>query len=133
MLQPSLRLRAARLGVPVAELTGPLFATLPYRGRPGGGPLGNDYLQDVLRRWARAAGLGNAEELVMHSLRHTAATLLSTEVDINRLREFLDHSDIATTQVYVHSDTSLNNSPAYLLATLIDDDGVTNDPASGHP
>jgi hypothetical protein len=58
----------ARRGGGVAALTGPLLASAT------GGRLRQGYLWELVRRLARAAGVGAWEQLSPHSLRHSAIT-----------------------------------------------------------
>lgn len=124
MLDRYLNLRAIRRRTTVAELTGPAFATVPYHGRPGDGPLPEGALQKMLRGIARAAGLGVADNLVPHSIRHTTGTLLARVRPLHEVQDFLDHADPRTTRTYVHSDQTLNNSPAYTAASFIHDENT---------
>ena len=122
MLDHYLGLRAEREGVPVAQLTGRVFVTCPYRGRPGGTPLSSGYLRQMIRDLARAADIGNADRLVPHSIRHTVGTLLGRVRPLPEVQDFLDHADPRTTRTYVHTDETLNNSPAYTMVGFIRDD-----------
>lgn len=73
-----------------------------FRGR-GSGALSAEAVRDVLRKHLHAAAL-DGQGIHVHSLRHTAAMLrkLSGE-DISEIRNFLGHSNVATTQVYVQA------------------------------
>lgn len=63
-----------------------------------------------LRIVASEAGLGR--KVTPHMLRHTAATLLiETGVDIRIVQRLLEHSSIATTEIYTHvSDETLRKA-----------------------
>lgn len=115
--------RAARAGVPLDALDpgARAFVTTPYHGQPGGKPLSSGMLAGMVRDTARTAGLGNAEALVPHSLRHTTATLLARVRPLPEVQDYLDHRDPRTTRAYVHTDQALNNSPAYTAASFIHD------------
>lgn len=122
MIDEYLRLRAARGGLAAHELTGPLFAGTPYRGKPGGRALSNSYLTDMLRRMASAAGLPDPQRFVLHSTRHTVATSLGKHRSLAEVQTYLDHADPRTTRIYLRVNDNLNNSPAYTMAGLIGDD-----------
>lgn len=59
-------------------------------------------IQRTIKKYMEQAGLN--ENYTVHTLRHTAATLLYNEagVDIRTLQEILGHSSITTTQIYTH-------------------------------
>ena len=57
---------------------------------------------DRMRRLGKLAGI--ARHLKPHTLRHTAAVrMVETGAAINEVKEFLGHSSIATTDVYLHT------------------------------
>lgn len=56
-----------------------------------------------VRRWARAAGIQDADRWVAHSLRHSLATLLGAATgDARTVQERLGHADLKTTLRYWH-------------------------------
>lgn len=58
-------------------------------------------VQNVIKRWARAAGL--PEDVTPHTLRHSFAThLLDGGADLKTVQQLLGHENLATTQVYTH-------------------------------
>jgi integrase/recombinase XerD len=67
-----------------------------------GRPLERVAVWQIVRKNARNAGLKNVHP---HMLRHSFAThLLAGGADLRVVQELLGHSDIATTQIYLHVD-----------------------------
>lgn len=116
-----LDLRAAREGAEDrSALTGlsPLFATTPYRGRPGGGPLWADYLIDLVQRTAAEAGV-DVPGLVTHSIRHSVGTALAKELPLREVQVLLDHGSVRSTELYTHVQPDHDSSPVYTMARLL--------------
>jgi integrase/recombinase XerD len=68
-----------------------------------GGPLGRMGFWKILRRHARAAGIGS--RCHPHVLRHSFAThLLHGGADLRVVQELLGHASVATTAIYTHLD-----------------------------
>lgn len=65
--------------------------------------------RNIVTKYTRLAGIDR--NITPHAFRHTFATLLLEEgVDIKYIQEFLGHSSISTTQIYLHvSATSCKN------------------------
>ena len=68
-----------------------------------GKPLGCNYISKHFKNFVKKLG---CEGVTFHSLRHTAGTMMSNSgaVSLKTVQEFLGHSDIATTQIYLHPD-----------------------------
>jgi len=61
-------------------------------------------IQQVFKAAVQAAGINKT--VTPHSLRHSRAThLLEANVDIYKIKEFLGHNDIRTTEIYLHLST----------------------------
>ena len=66
-----------------------------------GKPLGHRYVQRMVDRYARKAGID--KNISPHTLRHSFATDLYRETSKIRLvQKVLGHSDLSTTMVYTH-------------------------------
>ncbi len=64
-------------------------------------PISDQTVRNSLKYYARKAGL-RTEGLRVHSLRHTAAFLRhEAGDDLESIREFLKHSNVATTKIYL--------------------------------
>ena len=67
-----------------------------------GRPISCQQVRYIVRKYVRLAGL--ERRITPHVFRHTFASLLLEEgVDIKYIQEFLGHSSISTTQIYLHT------------------------------
>lgn len=83
--------------------SGYVFHSYDWHGNVLEQPVGAVTVRTALKYYAQKAGL-NPDRLRVHSLRHTAA-LLRREAgdDMETIRDFLGHSNLSTTQVYLHT------------------------------
>ena len=120
LLDRYLAARAARAGVDVAGLAGPLLVTRPYRGRPGGRRLVQRDVWQLLRSTATAAGLAAADRLSPHSLRRTFNTVAKQAgVPLEDRQDALGHGDPRTTQGYDDDRHNLDRSPTIAVAAAL--------------
>jgi integrase/recombinase XerD len=97
-----------------AHLTGPLLATA------GGGRLRQGHLWELVRRLARAAGVGTWDRLSPHSLRHSAITFaLDAGAALRDVQDYAGHRDPRTTRRYDHARDSLDRNAAYAVAAYL--------------
>jgi site-specific recombinase XerD len=103
--------------------------TYLFEGQKLGDPLHSRSIQHSVTMAYQNAGL-SAKGHKVHALRHSFAThLLDAGVDIHTIKELLGHSDIKTTMVYLHLQSSKRN----LLVSPLDelykpDDEIANIP-----
>lgn len=102
-----------------------------FEGKNPGNPMHSRAVQYTVRLAYDYAGLSDKEHKT-HALRHSFAThLLDAGIDIHTIKELLGHSDIKTTMVYLHLQTSKRNLIVNPLDVLFsDDDQVSNVPKS---
>ena len=66
-----------------------------------GAPLSTQAARNVVKKYVNLAGI--QRNITPHSFRHTFASMLLEEgVDLRFIQEFLGHSSISTTQIYLH-------------------------------
>ncbi len=79
----------------------------------------------VYRRLKHYAALADIEPqtLSLHGLRHTGAQLRrQVGASIEEVQRFLDHTSVATTQIYLRATDSVRDPLADKVAALLDDD-----------
>lgn len=88
------------LGIPSSA---PLFCTLK------GGPMSVRYVEQMVARMKKRAGIPASTVCTPHVLRHSFATeLLDEGFTIREVQDALRHADLSSTQVYTHVlDTNL--------------------------
>ena len=97
-----------------ADDNGALFRPI-RNNRPGllEKALTPDMIYKLVRRYSADLGF----EICAHALRSTAATnALDHEADIARVKDWLGHANIATTQLYDHRKTRPEDSPTFKVA-----------------
>jgi integrase/recombinase XerD len=100
-----------------------------FEGAKPGEPMWGSAIQCTVRQAYKHAGLSHITHKT-HALRHTFAThLLDNGIDIHTIKELLGHSDIKTTVVYLHLQTSKRNLILNPLDELFKEDNqVANIP-----
>lgn len=109
---PTVRTMVAYIG---DRSTGPIFLD-----RSGTTRLAYETAYKQLRRLAKAAGIGAANEVSPHSLRHTYATeALDAGAALQHVQDAMGHADPRTTRRYDRSRNKLAEDPTYLLAAAL--------------
>jgi Site-specific recombinase XerD len=68
-------------------------------------PLSTQAVRNLVEKYAKLAGIN--KKITPHIFRHSFASLLLEEgVDIKYIQDFLGHSSISTTQIYLHTTSS---------------------------
>jgi len=107
-----------------------------FEGKRPGAPMWAGAIQFSVRLAYKYAGLSHKEHKT-HALRHSGVYpafggtthLLDAGVDIHTIKELLGHSDIKTTMIYLHLQTSKRNLIVNPLDELFrEDDQVANVP-----
>ena len=76
-------------------------------------PLSTQAVRNLVEKYAKLAGLD--KKITPHIFRHSFASLLLEEgVDIKYIQDFLGHSSISTTQIYLHTTS---NQKKKIMAT----------------
>lgn len=105
--------RARRTGVDMQDLTGRIFVT------DTGGRFYRSSASELVERIARQAGI--EAKVAPHVLRHTWASiakdLSASPIDI---KEALDHVDLNTTMLYLHTANQLERDPSQLVASAVE-------------
>lgn len=72
-----------------------------FVGRHSDKPIDGSWVSTVVRKYARKAGISG--RVRVHDLRHTAAMLRREDgADVEEIRDFLKHTNLAVTQIYLH-------------------------------
>jgi site-specific recombinase XerD len=105
--------RARREGVELRDLTGPLFATST------GQSWSRSKAFELVRRIAKQAGI--TSKVGPHSLRHTYASLAQeVGVAMRQIQLDLNHADVSTTEIYLHSRDRLEKDASQVVASLLE-------------
>ena len=97
--------RATQYGQPIIDKNALFLSSRRTR-------ISNQMVQSLVYRYLKLAGL-DGRGLSVHKLRHTAATLMYNEgnVDVLTLKDILGHEQLTTTQIYTHlSDKRLEDA-----------------------
>lgn len=86
-----------------------------------GRPLPSHYISKKFSKIMKTLGFCGYS---FHSLRHTVGTLMCNKGNINLriVQDYLGHSDIATTQRYVHPDWEAKQTAASMISSYIEED-----------
>jgi site-specific recombinase XerD len=88
-----------------------------------GKPLGARVLNDAFQKHLQWVGFPKQDKLTFYSLRHTFCTeLLRAGTSIEDVRDRMGHTDIRTTQTYLHPQDASSNIEDVLLKTFASDE-----------
>ena len=86
------------------------------------GALTSNAIYRRLKHYARLAGI-DPRTLSLHGLRHTGAKLRrQVGAGIEEVQRFLDHTSVATTQIYLRATEAVGDPLAAKVATLLESD-----------
>ncbi|MDP8910375.1 MAG: site-specific integrase, partial [Chloroflexota bacterium] len=95
--------------------TGPIFVSTDGTAR-----LSYSIAYKLIRRLAKRAGIGSANKISPHSLRHSFATeLLAAGVPLQDVQDAMGHADPRTTRAYDRSRHNLDRHPTYTMAAQL--------------
>lgn len=107
----------AREASDVVSDDSPLFCSLSANSF--GEPLSSNSVSTLCKRYLTAAGL-KTKEIVAHSLRHSLATnALIKGASLQEVQQQLRHSNLSTTQIYLHEAEKALNRCTDLIADSI--------------
>jgi site-specific recombinase XerD len=85
-----------------AAMRNGVVSAFVFPGQENDRPISAEQVRNLLRKYVKLAGLEGG--IHVHSLRHSAAMLRkSAGEDVLSLQRFLDHSNVNTTQIYLHA------------------------------
>lgn len=99
------QIKATQYGQPIIDKNALFLSSRRTR-------ISNQMVQTLVYKYLKIAGL-QGKGLSVHKLRHTAATLMYNEgeVDVLALKDILGHEQLTTTQIYTHlSDKKLQEA-----------------------
>ena len=84
-----------------------------------GTPITGDYITKTFRKISDSLGY---KEMTFHSLRHTVGSIMSNsgKVSLRTVQDYLGHSDISTTQIYVHPDWETKQNATNVLMDILE-------------
>lgn len=81
--------------------------------------IAEDGIANLLKRLKSIAGLREHDNIQPHSLRHNCATrLMKNGASLSGIQSFLGHTNVSTTQIYLHVDEEQLRSIAELTAII---------------
>jgi integrase/recombinase XerD len=107
--------------------------------------MGDQGLRVLLREIASIAGMDGCRAILPHGMRHACATRLrANKVELEEIMEFLGHSDVSTTILYLHRPTERAreiaaltdpraNTPAPIAAPIAPSPTVSPSPRQDQP
>ncbi|MCL2093288.1 MAG: tyrosine-type recombinase/integrase [Treponema sp.] len=82
----------------------------------------SEWFKQRFKIWLKRAGIElNGRKIVPHSSRHSLASMLETGgVPLRQIQEFLGHSDLSTTKIYLHTTDKAIRDIGAQISTAID-------------
>jgi integrase len=88
-----------------------------FLDRFGKHPISDRRMLDIVKKYAGSAQIGN---LRVHDLRHTSSMLMrQAGADLEEIRDFLKHSSLKTTAIYVHKIERTGGSRVNKVAQIV--------------
>ena len=73
----------------------------------------------LTRKFKKFLKDNNLKKIRLHDLRHSVGSLLIKNASTREVQEWLGHSNVSTTEIYTHLDSSSKQNSANIIANII--------------